>query len=97
MPVEHIGIFYNGIRGTTQPCDMIIGPCACGTVHDIEDWFKQLIVANHDLAIIHEHCNLADENEKSCFFDAVKMIRKRSAKYENLKLTAGPLYEEGIE
>lgn len=52
---------------------------------------------NRDLAIIHEHTNLAEDNSKDTFIDAVKMIRKRSEKYENIKLTAGPLYKEVLE
>jgi len=47
----------------------------------------------YDLAIIHEHTNLADSNDKQTFIDANKMIRNRTEKYANLEITAGPIYE----
>lgn len=35
MPEKFIGEFSNAC---TDPCDMIIGPCACGASHHIRDW-----------------------------------------------------------
>lgn len=51
----------------------------------------------YDLAIVREHTNLADSNTIESFIDANRMIRNRTKKYENLRLTAGPLYREGQE
>ncbi len=36
MPGDRIGDHYNG--GTTEPCDMYIGPCSCGAWHHVRDW-----------------------------------------------------------
>lgn len=47
----------------------------------------------YDLAIIHEHTNLAKNNTKKTIYEVLMRIRKRSKKYANLKLTAGVLYE----
>lgn len=51
----------------------------------------------YDLAIVYEHTNLADCNTKKSFVDANQMIRNRTKKYENIRLTAGLLYREGQE
>lgn len=48
----------------------------------------------YDLAIVHEHTNLADSNTKETFTSANKMIRSRTEKYANLELTAGPISGE---
>ncbi len=39
MPKKYIGQFYNG---SNVACDMIIGPCACGATHDIEEWLDKI-------------------------------------------------------
>ncbi len=36
MPENLVGEFFNG--ACPDPCDMIIGPCACGSSHRIRDW-----------------------------------------------------------
>ncbi len=36
MPTKFIGRFRNG--GHPDPCDMIVGPCACGASHHVQDW-----------------------------------------------------------
>ena len=36
MPLEYIGMFYNG--GHPDACDMLQGPCACGAWHHQEEW-----------------------------------------------------------
>ena len=35
IPEEYAGQFYNG---SNEACDMLVGPCACGATHDIEEW-----------------------------------------------------------
>jgi len=37
MPKDYIGAFYN----SNGPCDMVIGPCACGATHTSEDWVQK--------------------------------------------------------
>lgn len=66
----------------------ILEPCP-----DCQSDQIQIDKMKYDLAIIHEHTNLVDENEKEAFVEAVKMIRNRSSEYENLRETAGPLYD----
>ena len=53
---------------------------------------KENTQMKYDLAIIHEHTNLAKNNTKESFMDAVYMIRTRTKRYEDLEATAGPLY-----
>ena len=43
MPKKYIGKFTNG--GIV--CDMLIGPCACGATHEIEDWLVKIPKNNH--------------------------------------------------
>jgi hypothetical protein len=67
------------------------------------DFVTELQIENenlkYDLAIIYEHTNLRDceENPKENWIEAIKMIRARTEKYEDLKATAGPLYQDGQE
>jgi len=35
MPKEWLGHFWNAC---TEPCDMLIGPCACGAWHHLHEW-----------------------------------------------------------
>jgi len=35
MPKEWIGQYYNACN---EPCDMLVGPCACGASHHIDEW-----------------------------------------------------------
>lgn len=49
----------------------------------------------HDLAVVHEHTNLAESNTKKTFVRTNRMIRCRTKKYADLQLTAGPLYTKG--
>ena len=46
----------------------------------------------YDLAIVYEHTNLADSNNKKTFVETNRMIRRRTKKYESLQRTAGPIY-----
>lgn len=57
---------------------------------DLKEENRQI---KYNLAIIHEHTNLSDSNLKKTFTDASRRIRKRSEKYSNLEITAGPLYD----
>ena len=57
-----------------------------------QDEIKQM---KYDLAIVHEHTNLSTANTKEIFYEALQMIRRRTKKYANLRMTAGPLYTEG--
>jgi hypothetical protein len=36
MPHSLFGLYHNG--KTTEPCDMIEGPCACGAWHHFWEW-----------------------------------------------------------
>lgn len=35
MPEEFCGMFFNA---STEPCDMLVGPCSCGAWHYIHEW-----------------------------------------------------------
>jgi len=35
MPTKYIGMYYNA---STEPCDMLSGPCSCGAWHHQEEW-----------------------------------------------------------
>ncbi len=63
----------------------------------IEQLQAELEKMKYDLAIIYEHTNLADSNKREAFIDANRMIRNRTQKYENLRLTAGLIYGDGLE
>ncbi len=41
VPGDRIGDHFNG--GCTEPCDMYIGPCACGAWHHVRDWSDELV------------------------------------------------------
>jgi hypothetical protein len=47
MPTEWLGQFWNAC---TEPCDMLIGPCACGAWHHLYEWPKDVrdaMIAEH--------------------------------------------------
>ena len=79
-----------------QPVKKIeMGLCdGCPVVEDLKTENEKLKI---DLAIVHEHTNLAESNSKKAIYEEMQMIRRRTAKYSDLRRTAGPLYEEGQE
>jgi len=55
MPKKYQGKFHNAC---TDACDMIIGPCACGAWHHIEDWKGKIFyVKSNGLDNICPKCN----------------------------------------
>jgi len=79
------------IWAVNDPC---FGLCFAWAYNKLQAKNKRL---EYDLAIVYEHTNLADTNTKQTFIEHNRMIRDRTKKYENLRLTAGPLYREGDE
>lgn len=61
MPEDRIGNHYNG--GTTEPCDMYIGPCSCGAWHHVRDWPENV------KAELLTSCCCGDDLEKYPEFD----------------------------
>jgi len=55
MPEKLIGKFFNSC---TEPCDFLIGPCACGAWHDINDLVQRL----NSLGSAYDH--LTEENKE---------------------------------
>lgn len=52
MPASILGRYRNG--QTTEPCDMIEGPCVCGAWHHLYDWddeVRAIILSEHPWAI----------------------------------------------
>jgi len=39
MPEQFQGKFFNA---SSDACDFVVGPCACGAWHEIEDWLERL-------------------------------------------------------
>ena len=40
MLSEYVGKFFNG--ACSDPCDMLVGPCACGASHHWRDWPEEM-------------------------------------------------------
>ena len=78
-------LFFSGYDNTN----------ACTAFCFIQDGESVLLCKNLDWSIGHGFVVINRRViKKSAFVDAVRMIGSRSAPYENLRLTAGPLYEE---
>ena len=47
-PEEWEDRHYNGVHGCGEPCDMLVGPCACGAFHlETEEWVVEVLLAHN--------------------------------------------------
>jgi len=52
-------------NGSNEPCDMIVGPCACGAWHGPDDWTDLLDRHNAEIRAAGESADAATLREHS--------------------------------
>ena len=59
MP-DHIDM-HNGIH---ERCDMLVGPCACGTWHSLKDW--EGVIPKEEIEYVLPEPNMFSKKGKFC-------------------------------